>query len=122
MTGNRFPLSRQSLELGLRGVRVDRGVDRLQVARDLLTLAPRDVFEAVTDQVHDARLHDRLRVDRLDRFGEPLQPVDAADQDVLNAALLEIGSTCIQNFAPSLAWNHIPSTSRSPSIATPSAR
>src|SRR6266566_1741195 len=27
--------------------------------------------------------------------------------------------TCIQNFAPSLSWNHIPSTSRSPSTVTP---
>ena len=25
-------------------------------------------------------------------------------------------STCIQNFAPSVSWNHIPSTSRSPSM------
>ena len=28
-------------------------------------------------------------------------------------------STCIQNFAPSVSWNHIPSTSRSPSTVTP---
>ena len=27
--------------------------------------------------------------------------------------------TCIQNFAPSVSWNHIPSTSRSPSTVTP---
>ena len=30
--------------------------------------------------------------------------------------------TCIQNFAPSVSWNHMPSTSRSPSSVTPSAR
>ena len=29
--------------------------------------------------------------DRLDRFGEPLQPVDTGDQDVVDAALLEVG-------------------------------
>jgi hypothetical protein len=28
---------------------------------------------------------------RLDRLGEPLQPVDTGDQDVLDAALLQIG-------------------------------
>jgi tetratricopeptide (TPR) repeat protein len=31
-------------------------------------------------------------------------------------------TTCIQNFAPSVSWNHIPSTSRSPSTVTPKAR
>ena len=67
------------------------GVDRFEVAGDLLALAPRDVFEAVADQVHDARLHDGLGEDRLDRLREALQAVDAADQDVCDAALLELG-------------------------------
>jgi CheY-like chemotaxis protein len=35
--------------------------------------------EAVPDQVDDAGLHDRGRVDRLDRLREALQPVDAAE-------------------------------------------
>ena len=41
--------------------------------------------------MNDARLHRRLGEDRLDRLREALEPVDAADQDVLDAALLEIG-------------------------------
>ena len=85
------PLLVEGLELGLGLVGVDGGVDRLQVAGDLLTLAARHVLEAVADQVHDARLHGRLREDRLDRVGEPGEPVDTRDQDVLHAALLEIG-------------------------------
>src|ERR1035441_3700562 len=39
----------------------------------------------------DARLHGRLGEDRLDRVREAGQPVNTRDQDVLNAALLEIG-------------------------------
>ena len=36
--------------------------------------------------------------------GNPGEAVDAADQDVGDAALLELGqSTCIQNFAPSVS-------------------
>ncbi len=40
--------------------------------------------------MHDARLHRGLRVDRFDCLREPFQPVDTRDQDVLDAALLEI--------------------------------
>jgi hypothetical protein len=72
-------------------VRVDRVVDRLEVPRDLLALAPRHVLQAVTDQMNNTRLHDGLGEDRLDRLREPLQAVDAADQDVLHTALLQIG-------------------------------
>jgi hypothetical protein len=50
----------------------------------------------VSDQVDDAGLHDHGRVDRLDRFREALQPVDAADQDVFDAALLELGALMVR--------------------------
>jgi len=40
--------------------------------------------------VHDAGLHDRLRVDGLDRLREASQPVDGEDEDVLDAAGLEL--------------------------------
>ncbi len=40
--------------------------------------------------MHDAGLDGRLGEDRLDRLGEPGQPVDAADQDVPQAAGLQI--------------------------------
>ena len=38
-----------------------------------------------------AGLHPGLREDGLDRLGEAGQPVDAADQDVGDAACLEVG-------------------------------
>jgi hypothetical protein len=41
--------------------------------------------------MHDAGLHPRLWERGLDRFGEAFEAVDAGDQDVLDAALLEIG-------------------------------
>ena len=41
--------------------------------------------------MNDACLNDGLGPDGLDRLGEPLQAVDAADQDVCDAALLEFG-------------------------------
>ncbi len=72
------------------GVRVDRGVDRLEVFGDLVVLATRDVAQAPSDEVNDAGLHGRLREDRLDCLGEAGQAVHAADQDVLDAALLQI--------------------------------
>ena len=61
----------------------------------------------------DAGLHPRLREDGLDRLGEPLQPVDAGDQDVLDAALLQV----VEDLEPELArWflephpEHVPVT------------
>ena len=84
------PLLIEGLELGLGGVGVDGGVDRLQIPGDLLALAPRDVLQRRADQMHDTRLDRRAREDRLDRLREPLQTVDAADQDVLDAAGLQV--------------------------------
>src|SRR3954471_11154265 len=62
------------------------GVDRPQRRGDLLAVAVVDVAQRGADQVHDAGLDPRLRERRLDRLGEALQPVDAADQDVIDAA------------------------------------
>src|SRR5215204_2850309 len=84
------PLLVEALERVLGGVGVDGCVDRLQVAGDLLAFPPRDVVQAEANEVNDACLDGGLREDRLDRLGEPLEPVDAADQDVADAALLEV--------------------------------
>ncbi len=46
------PLLVERLELGLGLVGVDGGVDRLQIAGDLLALAPRHVLQAEADQVN----------------------------------------------------------------------
>ncbi len=40
--------------------------------------------------MHDARLDDRFREDRLNRVREAFEAIDAADQDVLDAAVLEV--------------------------------
>lgn len=41
--------------------------------------------------MHDTQLHLGLRVQVLDRLREALQPVDARDQDVAHAEVLELG-------------------------------
>ena len=71
-------------------VRVDGGVDRLQVFGDGAPVLVRHEAQRLADQVHDAGLHPGLREDRFDRLGEALEPVDAADQDVADAALLQL--------------------------------
>ena len=69
ITGKRWPhfSSKLGSSAFLVGVGVDRLIDRLEVARDLLALAPRHVLQAVADQMHDTRLHRRVGEDRLDR-------------------------------------------------------
>ena len=54
--------------------------------------------------------------------GKPFSPSTQQRRMSDTPRCLSSLSTCIQNFAPSASWNHIPSTSRSPSIVTPSAR
>src|SRR5215210_7866959 len=84
------PLGVEALELDERGVGVGGGVDRAQRRGDLLAVAVVDVAQRGADEVHDAGLHPRGREDGFDRLGEALEPVDAADQDVLDATAAEI--------------------------------
>jgi hypothetical protein len=53
--------------------------------------------------VDDAGLHPGLREDRLVRLGQAGEPVDAADPDVLDAALVDVVGTASQNFAPAVS-------------------
>src|SRR5215218_6704906 len=92
------PLGVEALELNECGVAVGGGVDRAQRCGDLLAVAVVDVAQRGADEVHDAGLYPRLREDRFDRLGEALQAVDAADQHVPDAALLQLG----QNGEPEL--------------------
>src|ERR1700728_2672477 len=64
---------------------VARGVDRLQIFDHGVVLTARHVLQAVADQMHDARLDRGLGEHGLDRFGEPFEAVDAADEDVLGS-------------------------------------
>ena len=40
--------------------------------------------------VHHTQLHLRLRVDRLDRFGEAFAPIHTGDVEVSHAAILQL--------------------------------
>jgi hypothetical protein len=69
----------------------DGAVDRAQVVRDLPAVLVGHEPERLADQMHDPGLHPGVWEDGLDRLGEALQPVDATDQDVLDAALFQLG-------------------------------
>ena len=71
-------------------VAVGGRVDLAQVLRDLLLVAVGHEAQARADLVDEARLHPGLREDGLDRLGEAGEPVDAADEHVAHAALLEL--------------------------------
>src|SRR5665213_224926 len=64
-----------------------RRVDVAQLGADRLSLRPTDEAHRVTNHVHDARLHDRLREHGLDGLRETLETVAAGDEDVLNASV-----------------------------------
>jgi hypothetical protein len=54
-----------------------------------------------------------------DRSGDTRRPIDARDEDVAHAAVLELGwSTISQNVAPSVSDIQMPSTSLQPSMHT----
>ena len=81
---------------------VDGGVDRLQVALELVPVLAGGQPERVADQVDDAGLHDRLRPHVADHVGQALQPVADHEERVRHAAVAcRSVSTLIQNFAPS---------------------
>ena len=123
ITGNRGPpFLVEALELLVGVIGVDRGVDRLEVPGDVGELAAGHVFQAVADEVHDARLHRGLGKTASIASGKPLRPSTQQIRMSCTPRCLSSVRTCIQNFAPSVSWNHMPSTSRSPSIVTPSAR
>jgi hypothetical protein len=69
--------------------------------------------------VHDARLHYRLWVDGFDRLGEPLEPVDAADQDVLHSALLELAVGSGQGAVSGLRPIRFPDPPAEPDVPVP---
>src|SRR4029450_4720100 len=71
-------------------VRVDVTVDGLQGGGHLLAVLVGHEAHAVADLVDDAGLHPRLREDGLDRLRKAGQAVDAADEDVADAAVGEV--------------------------------
>jgi hypothetical protein len=69
--------------------------------------------------VDDAGLHPGVREDDVDRLTEAFQPVDPADEDVADAALLELVEHLQPEFGAFGRLEPEPSTSRSPSRLTP---
>ena len=67
-----------------------RGVDRLECGGQWLSVLGAGAARAGANQVHDAGLHGRLRIDRADRLAQALEHVDRGDQDIGGAAHLEL--------------------------------
>ena len=118
------PLLVERLELGLRRGRRRWRCRSACRSRATCSRSRRGTYlQAVADQMHDARLDGRLGEDRLDRLGEARSARRRSRSGCPGRrGVLRSVRTCIQNFAPSVSWNHMPSTSRSPSSVTPSAR
>jgi hypothetical protein len=108
-------------ELLLGGLDVRGAVDRFQLGGDEFAVLVGDVAHRAADLVDDAGLHPGLGEDGLDRFWESGQPVDAAVEDVLCAALVEVVEHREPELRPSVSCHQIPRTSRSPSTVTPIA-
>ena len=71
-------------------LRVGRGVDRPQRLGEGLAVLPACVFEAVTDQMDDARLQGRGRKCRAQGLWNTLETIGDGDQDVPDSAGLEV--------------------------------
>src|ERR1700756_1795228 len=65
-------------------------VDCLDGRQDRLAILPGYKRQTVADQVHDAGLHHGLRIDRGDRLGKALEPIDHRDQDIVDATRLQV--------------------------------
>jgi hypothetical protein len=106
------PAAAERLERLCARVGVDRRVDRLQIVGDLPPALVGDKAQAVADQVDDGPLHLGLREDGLDRLRQALESVDAADQNVPDAVLLQLASHlqpelgALQGLEPKA--NHVP--------------
>ena len=97
------PLVVEALERCLGGVCVDGGVDRLEVARDLLALAARHVLQAMAQEVDNACLDRGLGEIASIASGKPFSPSTQQIRMSLTPRCLSSESTCIQNLAPSVS-------------------
>lgn len=84
------PLFVEGVELALGLVGVWGGVNRLEVSHDLLHLTVGYLTRRIANQVDDAKLDFGLRKDGLNRFRKALQAIHARNQDIFDAAILEI--------------------------------
>src|SRR5215471_6081134 len=94
------PFGLELLEAKKRRIGVLGTVDRLQRGHQLFAIFPGHERQAVADQVDDAGLHHGLRIDRGDRLGKAFEPVDDGDEDVVDAARLELVDDLEPEFGP----------------------
>ena len=78
------PVRVEGLERVPRGLGGLGDIDLAQLGRDRLAILPGAEVQRVANQMNDAGLNRGLREGGGDRLGEPLQPIDDRDQDVLN--------------------------------------
>lgn len=75
----------------------------------------------MADQINDAGLDDRLRKDGGDRLGKSLQAVDDGDQNVGDAAVLQLVHDAQPELGPFGLLDPMPSISLVPSGRMPTA-
>ncbi|MGX1309893.1 hypothetical protein RKD24_006654 [Streptomyces calvus] len=96
-----------------------RGADGLEEAGGLVPVLAGGRAGGVSWQVHDAGLHDGPWPDGFHRLGQAFESVAGRHEDVVHAAVLDLGEMCSQCMAsspPSPA--HSPRISRRPSVVT----
>ncbi len=91
--GNRTPHGPRSKasSAGSGGVGARRGVDRPQRRRQRLALFPIRKVQTVAQQMDDAGLQRRRRIDGRQRLAHALEAIGHGDEDVLAAARLQVG-------------------------------
>ena len=122
IAGTSRPISCWLVEGGPRGGGVDRGIDRFDVAFELIPVVAGGEPERVADQMDDASLRDRGRPHIRDHLRQAFQAVADHEKHIFDAAVRRSVSTLIQNLAPSPPVPaHSPRMSLSPSKLTPIA-
>ncbi len=61
----------------------------LEIGSNRFSVLPIEVFEAVTQRVHDAALNAVFWIDRLQRLGKVAETLEATDEDALEVAVFE---------------------------------
>lgn len=84
-----------------RGINVNSGVDRNQRRCNGFPVSVDDVAHGSPDQMHYAGLDQGSGSGRFSCFGEPSEPVTAADQHVLEAAVGQLGAHAGPKLRPS---------------------
>src|SRR5690349_20223991 len=79
------PYGLELLEMKERHLGVLGAVDRLDGGQDRRPVSPGYERQTVSDEMHDTRLDDRLRIHRGDGLGKTLEAVDYCDEDVVDA-------------------------------------